>query len=112
MEKYVKKMTNMEIPKYNLSHLDCEVTAIYERRNLLTGRLDAHHNNPVEIVFSFPVSMGERGFMDTVYYDELPNQEQVEMGAKIIMRDFEKNAGNGFYEEQAAKIIRKVLRKK
>ena len=97
--------------KYNLSHLDCEITEIYERRNLLTGRLD-NHNKPYEIVLSFPVSMGERGFMESMYYDELPDQEQVEKDARKEMRDFEKNAGNGAYEEQAAKIIRKVLRKK
>ena len=97
--------------KYNLSHLDCEVTEIYERRNLLTDRLDNYHK-PYEIIFSFPVSMGERGFMESIYYDELPNQEQAEKDARSIMRDFEKEAGNGYYEEQAAKIIRKVLRKK
>src|SRR3990167_3284886 len=102
----------MEKIKYNLSHLDCEVTEIYERRNLLTGRLDNYHK-PYEIIFSFPVSMGERGFMRAMYYDELPKQQQVEKDARSVMRDFEKNAGNGaYYEEQAAKIIRKVLRKK
>ena len=61
--------------KYNLSHLDCEVTEIYEKRNLLTGRLDNYR--PYEIVFSFPVSMGERGFMECIHYDELPKQEQM-----------------------------------
>ena len=102
MEKYVKKMTNMEIPKYNLSHLDCEVTAIYERRHFLTGRLN-NRSFPYEVVFSFPVSMGEQGFMETEYYDELPEQEQIEKDARMVMRNFEKEAG---------KIIRKVLRKK
>jgi len=100
--------------KYNLSHLDCEVTGIYERRNLLTGRLDNYHH-PYEIVLSFPVSMGERGFMETMYYDYLPKQGQVEKDARKEMRDFEKNVDEGAYgayEEQAAKIIRKVLRKK
>jgi len=101
----------MEKLKYNLSHLDCEITEIYERRNLLTGRLD-NYNKPYEIVLSFPVSMGERGFMESMYYNFLPKQEQVEKDARQVMRDFEKNADSGAYEEQAAKIIRKVLRKK
>jgi len=91
--------------KYNLSHLDCEITEIYERRNLLTGRLD-NYNKPYEIVFLFPVSMGERGFKRFLYYDELPEQQQLEKDVKSEMRD------NGYYEEQVVKIIRKVLRKK
>ena len=103
--------------KYNLSAIDCEVYAIYERRNLLTGALDNYHH-PIEIVIGVPASMGERGIMISVYYDEYPTQHELYKDAKQELKEWIKpenflTAGiycPGAYDELRIKAMRKALK--
>ena len=109
---------NMEIPNYCLSKLDCSVYQIFERRDLLSGQLDGYCRLPYEMVVSYPESMGERGKMMSLFYEKLPAPEELYKDVRKELRDFIKKenfltAGvytPTSYEEQAIKIIRKVLR--
>ena len=101
----------------NLSLIDCEIYAIYERRNLLTGALD-NYTHPIEIIIGVPKSMGERGVMISMFYDEYPAEYELYKDTKKELRDYIKPenfliAGiytPTAYEELQIKAIKKALR--
>lgn len=95
-----------------LKPLDAEISALYETRDILTGRLHTIFSKPYEVVISFPASLGERGFRLSMYYDDIPEAEQIYTDFRKEIRDFIKdNSGSSeFYREQASKIAKKVLR--
>ena len=97
-----------------LKILDAELDAIYETRDVLTGRLHTMYSSPYEVVIGFPASMGERGFRLSMYYDAMPDAEQIYSDSRIEIKNYIKRTDNyliGAYEEQAVKIAKKVLRK-
>lgn len=108
---------NEILPKYDLSFLDCAVYQIFERRDLLSGRLDTY-NHPYEIVISAPESMGEHGIMISMYYDELPTREKLYEDARKELKDWIRPenflmAGiytPTYYDEYRIKAIKKALR--
>lgn len=96
-----------------IKKLDAEISAIYETRDILTGRLHTMYSNPYEIVVSFPASLGERGFRFSMYYDGIPEAEQIYTDFRKELKDYIKNksAFCGAYEEIAIKQAKKVLKK-
>ncbi len=107
-----------DLPKYtSLSLLDCEVSAVFERRNLLTGMLD-NYEHPIEIVISFPASMGERGVQNSLFYDEYPSDYELYKDTKKELREYIKSdhflvAGlyaPSYNDEKRIRTIRKALK--
>ena len=96
-----------------IKKLDAEISAIYETRDILTGRLHTMYSKPYEVVVSFPASLGERGFRFSMYYDGIPEAEEIYQDFRKELKDYikDKSAFCGYYEEMAIKIAKKVLKK-
>lgn len=97
-----------------LKTLDAELSRIYETKDILSGRVCKDYFKPYEVVVSFPVSMGERGSQFSIYYNDIPNDEEIYNDFRKELKDWikDKSAFCGAYEEMAFKIGKKVLRKK
>ena len=94
-----------------LKNHDACLESVFETRDLLTGRLNKSYSHPYEVVISFPVSMGERGNNISMYYDDIPEVDELLKDWRNELKRFLETLGNGAYEEQMLKIGRKVLRK-
>lgn len=102
-----KIITRLSMP---LKSLDAGIYKII-RRNKDDGTVDFY-----EIEFSFPESMGERGFLRTACFDELPDISEIKDCCLDEIKEFIEDKDDDFwadgYEEQAVKILKNVMRTK
>ena len=66
-----------------------------------------------EVEFSFPESMGERGFLQTAFFDQIPDVSEIKGFCLDEIREFIKDNDNFWansYEEQAVKKLKKIIR--
>ena len=91
-----------------LKDLDAKIDKII-RQDKDDGTIDYY-----ALEFSFLVSMGERGFLRTIYFDELPDVSEIrnicinEIKVFIEIKD---NFWANYYEEQAVVKLKKILKK-
>ena len=83
--------------------------AIYKitRQDKDDGTIDCY-----ALEFSFPESMGERGFLRTVYFDELPDVSEIRDICINEIKDFieiKDNFWANYYEEQAVAKLKKIV---
>ena len=112
MKDYQHK-ANAELVKY-----DSYLERIFETRDLISGRVINDYRHQIEIVISFPYSMGERGLNFSLYYDSVPEREKLYEDWKKELKEWKKpkNFMTGIiytptaYEEQMIKIANKVLK--
>lgn len=95
-----------------LQSLNAEIYALNETRDILSMRVLKDYKHPYEAVVGFPASMGERGKNFSMYYDSIPNAEEIYLDFKKELKSYVKsNDGlNGYYDEEAIKIAKKILR--
>ena len=106
---------NAELVKY-----DSFLERIFETRDLISGIIINDYKHSLEVVISFPWSMGERGLNFSLYYDHIPEREQLYQDWRKELKNYikPKNFMQGiiycptYYEEEYIKIAKKVLRKK
>lgn len=104
---------NAELIKY-----DSYLERIYETRDLISGRVINDYKHQIEMVIAFPYSMGERGLNFSLYYDSVPEREQLYKDWIKELKEWKKpkNFMQGIiyaptaYEEQYIKIAKKVLK--
>jgi hypothetical protein len=102
-----------------LVKMDSYLERIFETRDLISGRIINDFGHQIEMVIAFPYSMGERGINFSLYYDSVPEREQLYADWKKELKEYikPKNFINGIiycptaYEEEYIKIGKKVLRK-
>ncbi len=90
-----------------IKDIDAEIYKITKVRK--TGKADYY-----VVEFAFPESMGEHGFLQTAFFDELPDVSEIRRLCINEMKDFVKSANNFWadaYEEEAVKKMKKILLK-
>jgi len=101
-----------------LQKLDSSLERIFETRDLISGRVINDYRHAYEIQIAFLASMGERGLNFSLYYDYIPNKEQVLSDWKKELKEYikPKNFMEGIiycptaYEKEYIKIGKNVLR--